>query len=257
MSFDLQSITREKSFRAPRIILLGVEKVGKSLFASGADNPVFIPIKREEGIDEILVDKFPVCNCYSDLLECFNTLCTDNHELKTVIIDSTSTLEPLIWEETCRRNDGVDGIEKVLKGWGKGYVEALKEWRQIIDALDWLRNNKNMASILIGHVKVKLFNSPDGESYDQWQWDIHEKAASMLYKWADLVLFANFQTYIKKEDVSVTKKRNIAMGNNDRVLYTQRRPSHPGGCRGIYGKLPYELPLNYQCFRNAVSALQS
>ena len=62
MAYDLSQISSGVCVRAPRIILLGVEKIGKSTFAAGANRPVFLPIKGEEGIDELDVDKVPVCN---------------------------------------------------------------------------------------------------------------------------------------------------------------------------------------------------
>jgi hypothetical protein len=48
MAFNLESITCEKRLRAPRIVLLGVEKIGKSTFAAGSANPIFIPIRGEQ-----------------------------------------------------------------------------------------------------------------------------------------------------------------------------------------------------------------
>ena len=50
------------------------------------------------------------------------------------------------------------------------------------------------------------------------------------------------------------KKRAIDGANGMRFLYTQKRPSHPGGGRGMYGALPYELPLDWASFQAAVAA---
>jgi len=36
-------------------------------------------------------------------------------------------------------------------------------------------------------------------------------------------------------------------------LFTQKRPGHPGGGRGVYGRLPYKLPLSWEAFTNAAS----
>jgi len=41
---------------------------------------------------------------------------------------------------------------------------------------------------------------------------------------------------------------------DERVLYTQKRPAHPGGGRGVYGHLPYELPFDYHTWRAAIKA---
>jgi hypothetical protein len=256
MPFNIASVSRGVCNRAPRIVLLGVEKIGKSTFAAGSDSPVFIPIKGEEGIDSIDANKFPVVRSFDDLLECFKNLYLESHDNNTVVIDSASTLEPVIWDDVCRKEGGVAGIEKVGGGYGKGYTEALARWRQITDSLDALREARGMASIIVGHVKVKRFDDPCGPSYDTYQFDINEKAANLLYRWSDLILFCNTKVVVKAEEVGFNKEkhRGIDITGGSRFLYTQKRPSHPGGGRGAFGQLPYELPLSWANLMDAVSA---
>lgn len=257
MAFDLSSISSEVRVRAPRIILLGVEKIGKSTFAAGADLPVFLPIKGEEGIDAIKVGKTPVCISSRDVLEWITTLYTGKHEFQTVVIDSTSTLEPIIHAEKCQENDNAASINEGPLAFGAGTDQANMVWRQITEGLDALRSERGMASILIGHIKVKRFDDPNGESYDQYQWDIHHKAASLLYRWSDLVLFCNTKVVVTHEELGFSKKNVKKRGQEvypgSRFLYTQKRPAHPGGGRGVYGHLPYELPLSWSNFRDAVA----
>lgn len=245
--------------RAPRIILLGVEKIGKSTFAASSDNPIMIPIKREEGVDDLAVSKFPVCQTFNDLMQCFSTLYTSEHNFGTVVVDSASALEPLIWDDTCHKNGNADSIEKVNGGYGKGYIEALKQWGLVVEALDALRATKNMSSIIIGHVKVKRFDDPNGSSYDQYQFDLNDKASALLYKWADLILFCNTKVVVTTEKLGFNKEkhRGIDIAEGQRFLYTQKRPSHPGGGRGVYGRIPYELPLSWASFINAVASVSN
>ena len=40
----------------------------------------------------------------------------------------------------------------------------------------------------------------------------------------------------------------------ERKLFTQGRPAHPGGGRGVYGRLEYEIDLTYESFMAAVKA---
>ena len=258
MSFNLDSITKGSGIRPPRIILLGVEKIGKSTFASCSESPIFLPIKGEEGIDALDVLHFPTCNSLDNVLEALYSIWSGDHLYGTVVIDSASALEPLVWARTCRENSNADSIEKVNGGYGKGYTEALYRWRLVTDALDALRKDKNMASIIIGHVKVKRFDDPAGDSYDQYQFDIHDKASSLLYRWADVILFCNRKVVVKEEKLGFHKdnvrKRGIDMFDGARFLYTQKRPAHPGGGRGVFGQLPYELSLSWQAFMEAVSA---
>lgn len=254
MALSLDSVKKGKEHKPPRIILLGTEKIGKSTFASQTENPIFVPIKNEEGIDPLDIDKFPTCQTFQDVVDALGALYQEDHQYGTVVIDSASALEPLIWSSVCERH-GTDSIEKVLNGFGKGYIEALYEWRQVMEGLDALREEKNMASILIGHVRVKRFDDPTGDSYDQYQFDVADKAANALYRWCDSILFANTKVNVKKEEQGFgkEKKRGVDTTGGERFLFTQHRPAHPGGGRGPYGQIPYELPLDWNAFMQAVA----
>ena len=245
---NIADIKKGIQVRPPRIILAGVEKIGKSTFASGAPNPIVIPIVGEEGIDSLDVASTPVVTSYCELIDALTMLANQEHDFETVVIDSVSTLEPIIWEHLCTES-GVSGIEKVGGGFGKGYVEAVEKWREIMGGLDYLRNERGMGCILIGHVVVKAFTDPVNESYDTYELDIHKKASSALMRWSDCILFANNKVAIKQDDKSGKKR---AIERADRVLFTQRRPAHPGGGRGVYGQLPYELDLSWGAFALAV-----
>lgn len=268
MAISLASISKAQSVRAPRMIVLGVEKIGKTTFAcgtrfengalieSGMNSPIVIPTKGEEGVDSLDVPVFPTCSKFDEVIEAVGALYGEDHEYKTCVLDSASALEPLIWDHVCRKNN-VAGIEQVGGGYGKGYTESVSVWRQLLEGLDAIREAKNMASIIIGHVKVKRFDDPAGDSYDQYQFDINEKAANLLFRWADVILFCNTKVAVKKEDTGfgAEKKRGIDTTGGKRYLFTQKRPAHPGGGRGVYGRLPYELPLDWAEFENALGAL--
>lgn len=268
MAISLASISQGKSIKAPRIIVLGVEKLGKTTFSCGShfengslaqtglNSPIVIPVKGEEGCDALDVATFPTAMDYDAVVDSIGALYNEDHEYKTVVLDSASALEPLVWDAVCK-DDNASSIEKVGGGYGKGYTESVLKWRELLEGLDALRAAKNMASIIIGHVKVKRFDDPAGDSYDQYQFDINDKAANLLFRWADLILFCNTKVAVKTEDVGFNKekKRGTDLSNGKRYLFTQKRPAHPGGGRGIYGQLPYELPLDWVEFENAVSAL--
>lgn len=246
----LSEITHGIVERPNRVILAGVEKIGKSTFAAGAPAPIFIPVKGEEGIDALDVARFPVANSYEDVIGALGELCEQDHKFETVIIDSLSTLEPLIWDYICRQ-ENVLSIEKVLGGFGKGYVEAVKTWREVMAAVDFLRSEKKMGCIMISHVAVKSFNDPQGENYDIYEMDLQKKAVSALLRWSDAILFANCKTFTKTEKQGMKEVKKGVM-KTDRVLFTQKRPAHPGGGRGVLGQLPYELEFSYEAWAKAI-----
>ncbi|MDB5296100.1 MAG: hypothetical protein JWO31_2083, partial [Phycisphaerales bacterium] len=245
MAFNLSSISRGKAERAPRILMPGVQGIGKSTWAAGAPNPLFLPIIREEGIDEINAAKTPTINSYGELIAALSALASDPHDFKTLVIDSVSALEPLVFDETCRLHGLAEGqIERVLGGYGKGYKEALKPWRDVLTALDYLRNERGMGCILIAHVAVKTFNDPTADApYDTYEVAMQKDGAAALERWADAILFANRKVYAKtvaKTGMGSTEKKIIhATGTGDRVMFTDKRPAHPGKSR--YPGMPYEL----------------
>lgn len=268
---SLASMSKGATIRAPRIIVLGVEKIGKTTFACGSrivngkvteaglNAPAVISVKGEEGADALDVPKFPTAMTLSEVMECFGALYNENHDHRTVVLDSASALEPLVWADVCAKAK-VSSIEEVGGGYGKGYTEALGRWRDVLDALDTLRAERNMASIIIGHVKVKRFDDPAGPSYDSYTFDIHEKAANLLFRWADLILFANTKVLVKTEDkgFGAEKARGVDAGGGgggNRFLFTQKRPAHPGGGRGPFGQLPYELPMDWAAFEETLAKI--
>jgi len=267
MALSLASISRRGQVRAPRILLLGPEKIGKTSFAcgckfeagervaEGANSPIVLPMRGEEGADDMHVGSFPTLSTYDEVLEAIGVLYAEKHDYRTVVLDSWSALEPIIWDHVCRKAN-VDSIEKVGGGYSKGYTEAAGAAREILAGLDALRNDRNMSCVMIGHVKVKRFDDPGGDSYDQYQFDVDQKLAKLLGRWADVTLFANTKVAIKKEDVGFgkTKARGLDVTGGARYLFTQPRPAHPGGGRGVYGGLPYELPLDWTAFEEAVGA---
>jgi hypothetical protein len=264
MAFDLSTITNDTIVRPPRIILLGDEKTGKSSFAAGAEGACFLPIKGEEGLDGIKAFKVPVCNSTGDVFGWLGSLYEGEHNHQTVIIDSGSALELLIHKEICTEAD-VPSINEGSLSFGVGTDRALVVWQNLTRWLDALRSHRNMASIIIGHVKIKRYDDPKGESYDQYQWDVHQKAASLLNRWADSILFCSTKVVVTHEKLGFSKdnvkKRGIEIQPGSRFLYTQKRPAHPGGGRGVYGQLPYELSLGdgtpgdgWKHFRDAVAA---
>jgi hypothetical protein len=242
----------------PRIVLLGGEKRGKSTFASRFPSPVFVPVKGETGIDFIDVPKVPAAKTFGDVMEVISDLYTEKHDFRTVVIDSISALDPVVIE-TAMAEQGVKSASKLGGGYGAQEGVICDYWRTLLGGLDALRTERGIGCILIGHVKPvpKVVNDPMTEPYDTWRVEVRESVLGTLNRWADCILFCDFKKYTRTISGSDGEKKIVHADTvRERCLYTQYAPGHPGGGRGIYGHLPYELPLSYEAFSAAVESVR-
>jgi len=249
----LESITRGKENKPPRIFLYGQEGVGKSCTAAQAPNPIFI--QTEDGLDEINTAKFPLAKSLNDVLNALAALRDEPHDFQTVVRDSADWLERLIWDKVCQ-DFGVRSIEKADGGYGKGYVHALTYWRQIVSLFNELRNVCGMIVIVIAHSKVERFEDPENAAYDRYTPRLHKSATSLLCEWVDAVLFATKRFRVSKEEgTGFQGDRAIAtaIGANggERILRTVGSPACIAKNRF---NLPAEIPLSWQSFMDAYAA---
>jgi hypothetical protein len=242
MAFDLNSIKKNTSIAAPRVLVYGVEGIGKSTFAAGAPSPVFI--QTEDGLGSLAVDHFPIATSVTDVMEAIGALFTNDHSFKSVVIDSLDWLETLIWREIESSYDAKD------LAYGKGAMIAADKWREILDGLTALRNERGMAVVLIAHTEIKRFDSPETEPYDRYQPKLQTRSSALVREWCDAVLFANYKTLIKKDDVGFNKTVSRGITTGERLLFTSERPAYMAKNR--YG-LPESIPLSWEAFETAIA----
>ena len=237
MAISLDLLEQANKIRPPRALVYGTHGIGKSTLAAKAPSPVFI--RTEDGLDGIDAQAFPVAKSYDDVMEAIKTLATEDHDFQTLAIDSLDWLEPLVWKKTCE-DHGWASIE--APGYGRGYVEALTHWREFLDAINYIRNEKNMCVMMIAHTTIKRFDAPDTEGYDRYEIKLHKGASALIQEHADMVLFANYQTMTSKEEKGFNAKRTRAVGTGERLLHCQERPALLAKNR--YG-MPESIPLDW------------
>ena len=118
----LEKIQTGRAHRPPRLLVYGVEGIGKSTFAAHSPEPIFI--QTEDGLDELSRSKFPLATNYADVIGALNDLCAEEHGFQTVCVDSLDWLERLIWDRVSQ-DFGVRNIEKADGGFSRGYNHAL------------------------------------------------------------------------------------------------------------------------------------
>lgn len=249
MSFDLSSIQTGVTMGPPRILIMGVPGIGKTTWAAQAKKAIFI--RTEDGTGGLDVSSFPLATKYEQVKDSLKSLYKDEHDFKTLVIDSASGLETLIYKHVCEANH-FESIEDF--GYGKGYKMAVEEWGRFLRILDALRTHRGMTEILTAHCKIAKHSPPDLEAYSRYYMDLDSKTAEELTRWSDAVLFANYETFTKKEEAGFGNKETKGVGAGKRLMFTEERPSHIAKNRY---NLPYEMPLDYAEFKAAVDAFKS
>ena len=236
---DLKSICKN-SPKPPRTIIYGAAGIGKTTFAATAPNPIFI--LTEDGLGDIEVPAFPLATSYEDVMEALSTLGKEEHNFKTVVIDSLDWLEPLVWNATCKRL-GTPTIE--TPGYGKGYVEASVEWREFFKFATALRDYKNMNVIMIAHGAITRVEDPIHPAYDTHGLKLHKRASAIAEEYSDIVGYAALKTLLTTESAGFGEKRNRAISTGEHVLYLSGTPGY--SAKNRY-HMPDMVPLSWDEF---------
>ena len=218
MAISLASLRRASQPRPPRLLVYGTSGIGKTTLGTNAPAPVFIQTEDSE----VGCPTFGLLKTYDEVMEAMAGLVTEDHDFKTVVLDSLDWLEPIIWRETCRLNKWAS-IED--PGYGKGYAAALDTWRVVLDGFNALRDERGMAVIILAHCEIKRFDSPETEPYDRYQIKLQKAASALVQEHVDAVLFANYRVSTVKADAGFNRKAVRGVGAGDRRLYTTERPA--------------------------------
>lgn len=240
---SLAEITGKGSGLPNRYILHAVEGWGKTSFGAQFPKAVFVQTGGETGLETLIeagrlpeTPHFPACQSWDDLLGCIETLRVEDHNYKALVGDTLNGAEALCHRYICDRDfAGVWG-NSGFASYNKGYEVSLPEWTRLLVALDQLRAERKMTILWLCHTKVKPFKNPEGADYDRYQPDVHEKTWGLSHKWADCVLFGNFEVTVQTEKADAKKGKGT--GGSFRLMYTERRAAYDAKNRlGLTGEI--------------------
>lgn len=224
-------ITSGKIAGAKRCIIYGPEGIGKSTFAAAFPGPLFIDT--EGSTKEMDVPRLPAPESWAMLMQEIEYVRRNPNLCTTLVIDTADWAEKLCLEQVCAQNKWAS-IE--TPGYGKGYVVAAEEFGRLLNALDMLVA-LGINVLLCAHAMMRKFEQPDEMgTYDRWELKLSKKAAPMVKEWADLVLFANYKTFVVKDG-----NKGKAQGGQ-RVMYTTHHPAWDAKNRA---GLPEELAFDF------------
>ena len=208
-----------------RVMFHGQAGIGKTSFAAWAPSPLFLLTPGETGlhtlIDSGLLPPVPSIEvpAWDDLMGLIAELTETDHSHKTLVLDVVDGAEKLGNAHVCAVAYNNDWSESGFEGYQRGYrTMANTVWRELLAALDKLREVKRLGIILLAHTGVGNFNNPEGHDYNRWLPTMNKEAWQLTLGWADMVLMGKREVVTTKDRADRKAK---GAGVDERVIITE------------------------------------
>lgn len=230
------TITNTRKTKPMKVVLYGVEGIGKTTFVSHFPDPIFIDTEGSTGF--IDAKKLPDPDNWAMLLEEINFM-AQNPQGKTLVIDTADWAEELAKQHLMAKHkwQAIDQTD-----YGARYVALSNEIIRLLRGLEMVKN-AGMNVVLTAHAVQKKFELPDQVgSFDRYVLKLEKRDAALVKEWCDMLLFANYKTTVVASG-SGSKKAT----GGQRVMYTTHMPAWDAKNR--LG-LPDELPFEYGAIKD-------
>lgn len=250
MAISISKLRKLKADKPARILIYGEPKIGKTTLASEFPAPVFIQLEdgTPTGIEPDGWDREEI-KTFGDVIDAMVELAAEDHPFQTLVVDSMSELQKLVFAETCARGDDKGNAKSNIEdfGYGKGYVYAQRVMQEFIEAFNTLRTVRNMTIVLVAHSVTERFDDPETTSYSRYEIAMHAKLVGMIEAEVDAILLLKPDVSVKTEEQGFNKDRAIAQGGANVFIHADGRAAYTAGNRfGIPPKIKYELGRGFE-----------
>ena len=193
----LNTISKPKN-RAMLCTILGDAGLGKTSLAATMPNPIFIRV--EDGLqaipEESRPDAFPVVATVDDIWNQITALIKEEHEYKTVVIDSVTALERLFTAHIVDSDPKKPkSINQALGGYGAGLTAVAALHGRLRKACGILNSKKGMHVVFIAHADTETIDLPDSDPYTRYSLRLGKRSMAPYVDDVDLVGFLKLQAF--------------------------------------------------------------
>lgn len=248
--------TQKAAPKAPVITIVGFPGVGKTTLAAMFPNPIFIQAETASTVFEMwdeaeqptFFPELPKPDAKRNIktskvvLDQLRELVTSEHDFKTVIFDSVTSMNELFESEVVAFDPhGANNIGEAAGGFHKGYLVSASMHAEIRRACEHLRK-KGITVIFLAHTGIqKMKNRPDAGEYTAFTIEMPEKSRSHYINHSDAVLYLKAEEFIMGTETNrkgQTTKFGRVTNTGDRILIT----SSDGTVGYVDAKNRYDMP---------------
>lgn len=199
------------------VTILGDSGMGKTSLAATFPRPVFV--RAEDGLQAIpeasRPDAFPLVSKADDLWEQLTALIKEDHQYKTLVIDSITALERLFVAEVMASDPKQPkSINQALGGYGAG-VAAVAVLHQRVRKAAWMLVDRGMHVVFIAHADTETIELPDADPYTRYSMRLGKKSVAPYLDDVDVVGFLKLMTVTMGDG-----ERKKAVSDGSRLLVT-------------------------------------
>ena len=222
--------------------VLGDAGMGKTSLAATFPKPVFI--RAEDGLQALPIDErpdaLPTLNSVDDLWSQMSALIKEDHDYKTVVIDSVTALERMFGQHV------IDSDPKKPKslaqaggGYGAGF-QAVATLHQRVRKGAELLVNKGIHVVFIAHADLENVDLPDEDPFSRYSLRLHKRSVAPYVDDVDAVLHVRLKTYVMGDE---GKRKAISDGSRIVVCHASAASISKNRYR-ITEELPFNLGSN-------------
>lgn len=226
------------------VTILADAGMGKTSLAATFPKPIFI--RAEDGLQAIPADKrpdaFPLIHTVDDLWQQLTGLIHQEHDYKTLVIDSVTALDRLFIQNVIDNDPREpESINTAMGGYGTGLSAVAAMHQRVRKAAGILNEKKKMNIVFIAHADTETIELPDADPYTRYSLRIGKKSVAPYSDDVDVVGFLKLETFTKGEK----GERKKAISDGTRLLTTYATAANISKNRyGITEDLPAPIGVN-------------
>jgi hypothetical protein len=195
------------------VTILGDAGLGKTTLGATFPNPIFIRAG-DDGLQSIPEEErpksFPIIENVDDLWAQLATLCKEEHNYKTLVIDSVTALERIFTQHIIDNDDkNPRSINQAMGGYGAGMAAVATLHHRVRKACGVLNQKRKMHIVFIAHAETETIDLPDEKPYTRYNLRLGKKSQAPYIDDSDVVGFIRLQMFTKDDKAISTGQRVI------------------------------------------------